>query len=53
MKTIHITPVDDLIEHENNDSCACGPNPKSVKRDDGSIGWYYVHNSLDGRERFE
>lgn len=40
----------DLIAHEIDENCVCGPTPEAVKRDDGSVGWLYVHHSLDGRE---
>jgi len=43
----------DLIEHELTDDCPCGPTPEPVKCDDGSVGWVYVHHSLDGRELAE
>ena len=50
---LHIHPVGDLIEHEVTDDCPCGPETQPVKRDDGSVGWLVVHNSLDGREKRE
>lgn len=52
MSDIHVRPVDDLIDH-GDDDCPCGPTPQGVKRDDGSIGWVIVHHSLDGREKDE
>lgn len=54
MSTIHVEPVNDLIEHDTSgEPCVCGPTERPVKRDDGSVGWVVVHNSLDGRERYE
>lgn len=50
MGDYHAVPADDLIEHEDSEDCACQPTAEAVKRDDGSIGWLYVHHSLDGRE---
>lgn len=47
--TLHIRPCDDLIEHTWDD-CPCGPTAEPVTRPDGSIGWLYIHHSLDGRE---
>lgn len=41
------------IEHEISEDCICGPRCEPVKCDDGSIGWLYVHHSLDGRETRE
>jgi hypothetical protein len=50
---LHVHPLHDLIEHELTGDCPCGPRPEPVKRDDGSVGWLLVHNSLDGREKRE
>ena len=50
--TWHVMPVNDLIEHVDDD-CPCGPTTHPVKRDDGSIGWVIIHHSLDGRELAE
>jgi hypothetical protein len=47
--TIHVEPINDLIEHEDDD-CPCGPDVEAVFRDDGSNGWLITHHSLDGRE---
>lgn len=52
MAVIHVEPVNDLIQHLDND-CPCGPTPELVASDDGPDGWVIVHHSLDGRERFE
>ncbi len=52
-ENLHVVPVNDLIDHDDYDDCPCGPAPKAVKRDDGSVGWVVVHNSLDGRETHE
>jgi hypothetical protein len=54
MDRVHVTPIDDLIEHDlESEDCACGPATRPVKREDGSMGWVVVHHSLDGRERYE
>jgi hypothetical protein len=50
---LHVVPLNDLIKHDTVGDCPCGPQPQSVKRDDGSIGWLQVHHSLDGREATE
>ncbi len=50
---VHVVPIGDLIDHEDDDDCPCGPAMIPVERDDGSIGWVVSHHSLDGRERFE
>ena len=54
MTTVHVLPINDLIEHEDQgDGCACGPSSEPIKRDDGSVGWVITHHSLDGREASE
>lgn len=50
---LHVVPVADLIDHDHNDECVCGPTSEPVKRDDGSVAWLVIHNSLDGREHHE
>ena len=52
MSAVHVIPVADLIDHEDND-CACIPTTEPVHRADGSVGWLITHHSLDGREREE
>ena len=52
MSTVHVEPVNDLIEHQDDD-CPCGPDVEAVFREDGSNGWLITHHSLDGRERHE
>lgn len=44
----HVIPIDDLKEHECRPECWCRPSLGSE-----GAGRYWVHNSLDGRERFE
>lgn len=52
--TVHVVPVNDLVEHEvEGGDCSCGPTVEPVVRDDGSIGWVAVHHSLDNRESLE
>lgn len=51
--SLHVVPVDDLIEHVTFGDCPCGPDTRPVQRDDGSLGWGKVHHSLDGREALE
>lgn len=52
MDTVHVLPVNDLIEHELED-CPCGPQLEPVFDADGSCGWLISHQSLDGRENHE
>jgi len=47
---VHTYPCNDVIEHDINPDCICGPDVTRVTRDDGSDGWFYVHHALDGRE---
>jgi hypothetical protein len=49
----HIMPRGDLVGHETNDECPCGPTPYWVLEDDPPDGVLYVHHSLDGREKGE
>jgi hypothetical protein len=53
MGTVHVIPMDDLIEHELSDDCPCGPQQMIEIRPDGSMGWVTSHPSLDGRELHE
>lgn len=54
MSTVHVLPVNDLIDHEDEgDGCICGPELEPVLSDDGSCGWVITHHSLDGRELTE
>lgn len=54
MATLHVLPVADLVEHEDEgDDCICGPTTEPVPAADGSMGWLIVHHSLDGREKRE
>lgn len=46
----HIYPEGDLIQHTDNE-CVCGPTPEPTRREDGVVGWRFVHHSLDGREK--
>ena len=51
--TFHVLPKNDLIGHETDEDCPCGPTVVAVKREDGSVGWVVAHHSLDGREAKE
>lgn len=54
MSTVHVVPVDDLIDHViDSVDCPCGPATESVFREDGGNGWLVIHHSLDGRELYE
>jgi len=45
---IHIIPVNDLKEHEENSTCECQP---TLIMENGEM--IFVHNSYDGRELYE
>lgn len=56
----HVVPTEDLIEHNTEPSCICGPQlavvPVEVligETPTEAEGHVYVHHSLDGRERDE
>jgi hypothetical protein len=51
--TMHVVPINDLIDHDLIDACICGPAIQPVKREDGTVGRLTVHHSLDGREQHE
>lgn len=50
MSVIHVTPVNDLVEHDESGGalceCVCGPEVEFVENG----GVVVVHHSLDGRE---
>jgi hypothetical protein len=47
--TIHVIPINDLIEHDTfGDGCVCGAT--WVRADEA---WILQHHSLDGREHSE
>jgi hypothetical protein len=48
--TIHVVPIDDLVEHELSGlECVCGPDAELLDSGD----WLVSHHSLDGREQYE
>jgi len=49
--TVHVVPINDLIDHV--PDCICGPKTEPVPGKDGSFGWLTTHHSLDGREAHE
>jgi hypothetical protein len=50
---VHVMPVGDVIEHELDEHCFCGPTFTPIDCEDGSINWVYTHHSADGREHSE
>lgn len=51
--SVHVMPLNDVVEHEESEDCLCGPSIEAVFREDGSNGWLIIHHSLDGRELHE
>lgn len=49
----HVMPLADAVGHTPTDDCCCGPRCEPVERQSGTMGWLYVHHSLDGREAGE
>lgn len=50
----HVVPVGDLIVHPLVEGLCVWPARRAgAARDDGSVGWVYIHHSLDGRELTE
>ena len=47
---IHVMPINDLKEHDEDTSCECQP---AVEMDDAGNGFLVIHNSYDGREAVE
>lgn len=47
---IHVHPAGDLITHEMNDGCPCGPSRELAEFRDGTALPVTLHYSLDGRE---
>ena len=46
-KTAHVIPLNDLREHDEDCNCWCHPT------EDDEYDDLYIHNSMDGREKFE
>lgn len=50
MTTIHVEPINDVIEHNTaSDDCVCGPDIEYLENG----GKLVTHHSLDGRENTE
>lgn len=50
---LHIVPINDLIEHQTDGFCICGPRVHPVRGEDGQLAMQIIHESLDGREQHE
>lgn len=49
----HVMPVGDIVEHEPDELCICGPTGSERTLVLGRLKWLFVHHSLDGREQTE
>jgi hypothetical protein len=51
--TVHVMPVEDIVDHHESQECLCGPRIEWLDPDTGEPyedGPVVIHNSLDGRE---
>lgn len=46
--SVHVIPLDDVIVHDFDDDCSCGPSLEYV--DGNANARLFTHHSLDGRE---
>jgi len=46
----HVLPIADLIAHEADTDCVCGPTCLPVVSNGTVTGFTYSHNALDGRK---
>lgn len=49
-ETVHVIPIDDLREHDENNDGTCWCKPRIEQEENGRV---IVHNSMDGREILE
>ncbi len=45
---VHIVPLDDLRDHDENIDCWCCP-----RVEEEGAGLMVIHNAMDGREKYE
>lgn len=51
MSILHVRPLRDLVAHDLDEQCVCGPDVEAVPAGaDGRTGVLVLHHSLDGRE---
>jgi len=43
---VHIVPEDDLVQHDLNRDCVCGPTIERFLRADGTVGGLALHHAL-------
>lgn len=47
---VHTMPVNDKFIHFADEDCGCAPRVEPVPREDGTVGWLYIHDAADGRD---
>lgn len=47
---VHVVPIDDIIDHDCDDRCICGPTEELCVENGQYEGSVIMHPSLDGRE---
>lgn len=51
MATVHVLPRNDLVAHDADETCVCGPLIDPVLDDDERVaGFIVIHAALDGRD---
>lgn len=50
---IHVVPLNDLVEHVDDQECLCQPKLHTEYENYTVVGYIWVHNSWDGRELWE
>lgn len=53
VQATHVIPVGDVIDHDLDRDCPCGPRLVTAGWSDGSYNWQLVHQSLRRIERSE
>lgn len=46
MTNLHAIPEGDVIDHDAQGDCVCGPTTSPMKNGDGSIWWLHTHYAL-------
>jgi hypothetical protein len=47
---VHVAPIGDVIAHDLDEDCVCGPSVEIIPNPDGPDGYMWTHHALDGRE---
>lgn len=49
-RKLHVYPLGDLVEHDLDEDCVCGPHLEITQAPVGGDWHQYSHAALDGRE---